>query len=216
MLDYSHNEEDRQNFILDYKILNSDDEDKIAIKYANKKIRIVPYRLVTESEIIKKMHQQAEYVLTNFKTTAVEKIGFVAGIGMAGTFAYAIGTQNFPFYAGYFFCFTTGICLISYIQKKDELKKYRYFLEQEAYINHYLPLTNEHAFSGLNRHSVNQIYDKADRFSEVTDEGVIDIKLVDGMTLTELKRLRGNIERELCLEPVQKELDTLVRKKVKK
>lgn len=216
MLDYSHNEEDRQSFIFDYKILNSDDGDKIAVKYANKKIRIVPYSLVTESEIIKNMHKQAEYALANFKTTPVEKIGFAAGIGMAGTFAYAIGTQNFPFYAWYFFCFTTGICLGSYIQKKDELKKYRYFLEQEAYINHYLPLTNEHAFSGLNRHSVNKIYDKADRFFESTDMGIIDIKLVDGMTLTELKRLRGNIERELCLEPVQKELDTLAQQKVKK
>lgn len=216
MLDYSHNEGDRQSFIFDYKILDSADGEKIAVKYANKKIRIVPYSLVTESEIIKKMHKQAEYALTNFKSTTVEKIGFAAGIGMAGTFVYSIGTQDFPFYAWYFFYFTAGICLGSYIQKKDELKKYRYFLEQEAYINHYLPLTNEHAFSGLNRYSVNKIYDKADRFSSFPDVGIVDIKLVDGMTLRELKTLRGNIDRELCLEPLQEELDTLAQQKVKK
>lgn len=215
MLDYAYGKDDKQSFICNYKIIDSDTGSKIGIVFASGDKRVVPYNLVTESEILKKMHKQAECACAHYKSSFSEKAGICSALVLGIGFISSFPTLDIPDYT-YIASFFTGPLLFPYLEKKQELRKYRYFLEQEEYINHYLPLTNEHAFSGLSHYSINKIYDKADRFSESTDEGIIDIKLVDGMTLTELKMLRGNIERELCLEPVEEKFDTLAQQKVKK
>lgn len=215
MLDYTYGKDDKQSFICDYKIIDSDTGSKIGVVFANGDKRVVPYSLVTESKILKKMHRQAEWASVHYKSSLSEKAGICSALVWAMGFISSFRSLDIPGYT-YIASFFTGPLLFPYLEKKQELRKYRYFLEQEEYINHYLPLTNEHAFSGLNHYSINKIYDKADRFSESADEDIIDIKLVDGMTLIELKMLRGNIERELCLGPVREEIDTFTPQKVKK
>lgn len=149
MKDYSMDLEDSKTFILNYKIK----EDKIIIKFANRKKLIVPYSLENEQKILEKMRNQvlqsdeikqnqSNKFLTFFNGLIIDFvmtvlfIGAVSGLARLGvyisTFVYAMG--DIPLFLA-----INNFCKVLRVKGTiNDLNKNRKFVDNEEKINDHL------------------------------------------------------------------------------
>lgn len=104
----------------------------------------------------------------------------------------------------------TGILVngSSFWEMRNNRKKYNYYFDNEKYINKNL-FINENVFLGLNDEQIKLVKDKKKRYEDEEKESrningktkdIFDVNMLDNFSLSDLKVLRANIEREMSLK----------------
>lgn len=189
MKDYSIDSNDRNSYILSYKIEN----EKIVAKLANGEFYIVPDNKENEQAVISKMEIQA----LNAKVKPIETIEKILLILLPLSLPSAI--LNFIDYGGWFF----GISLVIIIQvaivypakhiinaaKKRDIKKLNYFLDNQQELNDNIE-KNENVLQNVSKKAVDQIKSEQNQGKKP-----LNINNIDNYSLKDLKILKKNIEK---------------------
>ena len=211
MKDYSLNRKDSESFILSYKI----EDGNIVAKTASGELITVPYSVENENQILSKMEQQAKMAKLE-PLTLGDKI-----LTVSQPLVFPIAIFNFIYYGGLYYAIlllTVGFTAIffpaqtiSYLLKKKELGKIRYFLSNKNELNECIEKC-ENKELGLSQEAVQQIeIQKKEKKSPIT------INNLDNYSLADLKRLKENIEKitsPKCTDYISEEKDPVFEKKI--
>lgn len=212
MKDYSIDSKDH--FILSYKIKDNN----IIIDFANESGKVVvPYTKENEKKILEKMKNQVcstNKILGKIKSRENKRlIGLLLILGTAllsGGFLNNIYLENIYWFISTFAAVGFSVSLLKDELIKNDIKKNKYFLENEKNLNDNVKKNQNMLF---NTRKVTKDVVLASK----EDDPALTINTVDKIPFSDLKQIINNIEREnmfdFCYSEEIKEEKSKVRKR---
>lgn len=202
MKDYSLNNEESKQFILSYVI----EDGYIIAKLANGEEYVVCYTEENEQNILNKMKSQANSAMNRehkidrqIKSSAIWT-GIMMFYIIFNACIFAFDTPDIWNYIALpctsVAFLINGSSFIINLGKKREIKKLKYFLDNEQVLNDHVQ-ENTNVLSRINEKKVEKIQQSP------KNKPVFDINTIDNYNLNDLKTLKDNIERELAFGFIQ-------------
>lgn len=202
MIDYTKSERARQKFIKNYRVVGNGERRRIIVTFATDEEEVLPYSLIDEVNILRQLHEQAEWVLKTYDLTTLDIVSIISTLYLT----IGIVTNTINVGEQWVAAFLTGYVTVPRILEIMEYRKYRYFLKHEDYINEHLEICNKEVFSELSDEQIRLIEKKVSRVEKDPSIPIIGIDIVDKLSLDDLKILRSNIEWEMKLSTNSSEM----------
>lgn len=194
MKDYSLNSEDKKKYIKNYKHKN----DKIIIKFANRKKRPVLYTKENIQKIESKMEEQARKAEVKPLTPLEETL--IMGCPLALPLTITNFMDNKDFSSGFLFgAVATGSIIfstkyINCIVKEKDIEKLHYFLDYKKELNDSI-INDINMIQNVSKKATHII--KAQLFNQ---EKPLNINNIDKISLKDLRTIKENIDEYSLVE----------------
>lgn len=179
-----YDKEKKKSYIINYKVEN----DKIIIKYANKKTKELPYNKETEKTILNIMCSQVKYFNRHIKSALIKEIiSFLCAI--MSLIIFVVGIFSFcPIFILFLTACASQIFFVTTKHFKnviDEYKKDKFILKNQRLIN-----------DNKNKFDV-QLNIECNTIRKINKTDSININNVSEFSLKELYALRDTIKRTM-------------------